>query len=146
MKNERWNINARTSKKALDYLKANYKTAHAGAVTAIEIWPILRQGVLGNAERSIFGIMSYDDVLFIIRAHRGNKIRPADLASRRNLEAMLADTFDYGEYVEDFPRLIESLRGLELLELIVLREMLVQHIESTADDDAICTLVSGGVV
>ena len=141
------NINARVGFSALEYLRGNYKTIHAGAVTAIEVWPAIRQDVLNNPDGRIFGVLSYDEVDFLIGAHRGHKLRPDEMASRRNLEAMLADAVEFGaeEWGKlDFPELIGKLRLMTHPERVVLRELIIQHIMDDGEDDVIATLISGG--
>jgi len=148
MKNDYRNLNARVSASVLKYLKDNYKTIHSGAVTAIEVWPSIRQDVLENANDRIFGFMSYDEAEFLINAHRGHKLRPDEMASRRNFEAMLADAVEFGadEWRElDFPSLIGILREMTHPERVVLRELIIQHIASNGDDDILATMISGGI-
>jgi hypothetical protein len=147
MKTDYRNLNARVSASVLKYLGDNYKTTHRGAVTAIEVWPAIRQDVLNSPNGRIFGVLSYDEVDFLIGAHRGHKIRPDEMASRRNLEAMLADAVEFGAdewHKLEFAMLIGTLRNMTHPELVVLREMIIHHITEDGDDDILATMISGG--
>jgi len=145
--NDYRNLNARVSATVLDYLKNNYKTIHTGAVTAIEVWPAIRQDVLSNPWGRIFGVLTYDEAEFLASAHRGHKLRPDEMASRRHLEAMLADAIEFGADTWDkidFPDMIAKLRGMSHADRVVLRELVLDHVMQDDSDDVVATMISGG--